>query len=223
MSDNRNNYRVIFILVGSIVTAIVAMIAYIAYLSVTTAPTDETIIPLTAETEYTGIRQLAPQQMPDFTLTDQHNEAIALRDLRGKPTLITFGFTHCPDICPLTLGEMRQIRADLGATGDDLNYVFISVDGSRDTPDMLSGYFGALRIDSFMIGMTGASERVREIGRDYGVDFFYGTAGESGHYNVDHTAGMFLLDADNNWIRRYAYGTDRADIVQDLRGVIADT
>ena len=93
--------------------------------------------------------------------------------------------------------------------------------GDRDTPNVLRDYFDLLGVESFLIGLTGTPETVRDLGRDYGLDFQYGEANGQGHYDVGHTAGMFLLDAESRWIRRYAYGTDRKLIVDDLQSVLA--
>jgi protein SCO1/2 len=206
-------------LVGSITGAIVLVVAYIAYLILSTP--QQTPIILTPQAASNGITAIEPPlPMSDFTLTDQFGEPIQLSDLAGKPTLLTFGFTHCPDICPITLGEMRNIHELLGAEAEKLNFVFISVDGERDTPDMLRDYFELLQVDNFLVGMTGTPEAVRELGTEYGVEFFYSETDENGNYDVSHTAGMFLLDANQNWIRRYTYGTLAQVIAADIEPLL---
>jgi protein SCO1/2 len=206
-------------LVSSLTGAIVLVVVYIAYLLFTTPQPTPLII--TPEAMSNGITAIEPPLlMSDFTLTDQHNEPIQLSNLDGKPTLLTFGFTHCPDVCPITLGEMRNIHELLGANADNLNFVFISVDGERDTPDILRDYFELLHVDSFLVGMTGTPEAVRELGTEYGVEFFYGETDENGNYDVSHTAGMFLLDTNQNWIRRYTYGTLAQVIAADIEPLL---
>lgn len=166
---------------------------------------------------YAGVEVIdPPRPMPDFTLTNQQGEATSLSDLQGQPTLITFGFTNCPDICPLTLNEWRGIRADLGDTGAAVNYVFVSVDGQRDTPEALQRYFAVRDVPDF-VGLTGPETEVRRIMVDYGATFETGPADANGRYNVDHTAASFLLDADGRWIRTYVFGTEPDVIVQDLQ------
>src|SRR5690606_34530407 len=113
------------------------------------------------------------------------------------------------------------IHDELGADAGRVNFVFISVDGNRDTPDRLSRYFTLRSVEDFVIGLTGEPEDVRRIGVDYGVKFEYETPDSNGAYNVDHTAGYFLLDAQNQWVMRYAFGTDSAIVIEDLQAMIA--
>lgn len=218
--SNRQPYRWLFAIIGSLIGVIVLVAVYIGWLLV--APTEtNNAIAFTPDNEYTGITAIEPPQpTADFTLTNQHGDPFSLSELSGKPTLITFGFTNCPDICPLTLSEFRQTHSELGEQANDLNFVFISVDGRRDTPTVLREYFQLYDVDSFIYGMTGDEAIVRELGNDYGLEFVYREPNETGWYNVDHTAGSFLLDADGNWIRRYAYATERALIIEDLQRVL---
>ena len=207
------NKRGLFAVLGFFIAAILIVLAYIVYLmtdSTNTNPEDNQLNPITVLEP--------PMPMPDFTLTNQQGENISLSELRGKAVLLTFGFTHCPDVCPITLGEMRMIHAALGS--ENLQYVFITVDGERDTPEVLADYFETLRVDNFMIGMTGTEAELREMGVPYGLDFRYDEADTLGNYNVEHTAGTFLLNSEGQWIRRYTYGMEREDIIADLREVL---
>lgn len=216
----RQRYLWLSFLVGALVTAIVLVSAYIVAISFSPAPTS-VALPIDQQTEYTGIRTIEPPRpMPDFTLTDHEGAPVNLSDLAGQPTMLTFGFTNCPDICPLTLNEYRLIHQDLGEVAEAMNFVFVSVDGTRDTPQVLQRYFDVHGVAEFMIGMTGPETDVRALGEDYGLQFFYHEPNASGWYNIDHTAGSFLLDADGNWVRRYAYATEPNLIVADLRNFL---
>lgn len=148
-----------------------------------------------------------PRQVPDFTLTSHEGTPLSLGDLRGQPVLMTFGFTHCPDICPLTLNEFKKIREALGDDGENVHFVFVSVDGARDTPEVLASYFRVRQLDDFMLGMTGEEIDLRRIGVDYNLKFEFGTPNEAGRYNVDHTAGAFLIDAGGAYVAKFAFGT----------------
>jgi protein SCO1 len=205
--------RELFAVLGFFITMIVIVLAYIAYLMMDAPnanPGDNVLNPITVIEP--------PLPVPDFSLTNQQGENISLSDLRGKAVLLTFGFIHCPDVCPITLSEMRMIHEQMGS--DAINYVFITVDGERDTPEVLATYFTTMRVDSFMIGMTGTEAELRQMGLPYGLDFRYGEADALGNYTVEHTAGMFLLNNEGEWIRRYTYGMEREDIVADLRAVL---
>lgn len=213
MRKNRIN-QAVFAAIGVLVIAIVVILAYIAYLMLGDAKQNRLDFALESD----GVMVIEPPiALPDYTLTDENGEPVALSALDGQPTLLTFGFTHCPDVCPITLGEMRQIHEGLGDLADDLDFVFISVDGERDTPQVLDTYLTTLRVNDFVLGMTGTEAELREFAIPYGVEFIYGEPDALGNYTVEHTAGMFLLDGERNWVRRYRYGTPSGRIVTDLR------
>ncbi len=162
-----------------------------------------------------------PLALPDFTLTNQYDVAISLSDLRGHFILLAFGFLHCPDICPLTLHEMQRVRDMLGEAADSARFVFISVDGARDTPEALRHYFEFREMDG-MIGLTGAEAVVREAGDRLGLSFAFSDEEAPGGYLVNHTAGAFLLDERGQWIRRYHFGVPARAIADDLLRTIND-
>lgn len=216
---NKQGSRVIFSLIGSLVVIIVVVAIYIAYLLLSTP---DTVYAPDLVLDEDGITDISPAlTIPDFTLTDENNNSISLSDLSGKPTLITFGFTHCPDVCPITLGEMRTIHEELGAIADDINYIFVSVDGERDTPEVLGTYFTTLRVNDFVRGMTGSEPELRAFTEPFGVEFIYNAPDRFGNYSVDHTAGIFLLDAEQNWVRRYRYGIQNYLIVEDIQAFLS--
>ncbi|MGB1286725.1 MAG: SCO family protein [Aggregatilineales bacterium] len=212
-------------LIGVLSVGIIGLIAFILLSSATPAASD-TVSQSDLET---GIERKNPaREMPDFTLTDHTGEVVSLSDFAGKPTLISFGFTNCPDICPLTLNDMRRIETVLteNGVGDALNYVFISVDGERDTPEVLNDYLDIRRVQGIVTGLTGSEADVRRMGVDYGLKFNYGAVDENGNYDVDHTAGLFLLDDAGNWITKYPYTTvqiNRDAVIEDLQRTIEDT
>jgi protein SCO1/2 len=162
-----------------------------------------------------------PRPMPNFTLTDQNGQAFSLLDLHGQPTLISWGYTNCPDICPLTLSDYRRMYEELGEDGARINFVFISVDGARDTPEALASMFSRLRVENIVRGLTGPHDDVMRIGADYGVQARFNPPNERGFYTIDHTGGSFLLDAEGRWVARYTFAVDRASIVADLKRLLA--
>lgn len=217
-------YRTLSLLVGGLLLAILGLAAYIVALSLQMDAPPQTAsggVAFVQESDFDGITPIEPPRaMPDFSLTNQDGESVNLYDLQGKPVMLTFGFTNCPDVCPLTMSEFRDVHEALGTAATDLHFVFISVDGTRDTPQALRQFFSAQRVDDFMLGLTGAEAAIRQLGVDYGLEFLYREPNASGWYNVDHTAGSFLLDANSNWVRRYAYGTQPDLIAADLRGLL---
>ena len=156
-----------------------------------------------------------PQPMPDFSLLDQHSQVMKLSDLRGRFALITFGYTHCPDVCPLTLNEFRRIHQALGDQRDQVAFVFVSVDGARDKPAVIHDYFQLRGYDG-IIGLTGDEAALRRLGVDYGLSFEREGNPARGPYLVNHTAGSFLLDRQGRWIMRYQFGVLPSVIAADL-------
>ena len=173
--------------------------------------------PFNVVEEFDGaIKIEPPRPMPDFTLTNQHGERMSLSDLRGRYALLTFGYTHCPDVCPLTLNEFRRIRESLDELAAHVAFVFVSVDGQRDRPAVIRRYFATRQLEG-LIGLTGDEADVRQLGRDYGLSFE--RSGENPSL-VNHTTGAFLLDPAGRWIRRYPFGVMPSLIVDDLTALL---
>ncbi len=184
-------------------------------------PADNGPFKLAGEANYDGAIAIEPPlEMPDFTLINQHGEKTSLSDLRGRHLLLTFGFTHCPDICPLTLNDFRRIQEMLGDRADKVHFVFISVDGERDSPQALGHYFSFRQLDK-MIALTGEEQAVRELGKPYGLSFEISEEEGASGYLINHTTGSFLLDPEGRWVMRYQFGVPPSTIVEDLRGRLA--
>jgi protein SCO1/2 len=158
-----------------------------------------------------------PKEVGDFTLTDQDGQPFRLSDLRGRVALLFFGYTNCPDICPTTLSEFKRVKALLGDDAERVAFVFVSVDGARDTPERLAAYVRAF--DPQFIGLTGDDASLRPIARDFGV-FYQRVNYESDvNYLVDHTASTFVVDQQGRLRLVFPYGTDPAAIVTRLRAL----
>lgn len=161
-----------------------------------------------------------PQQLAAFTLTGTDGQPTGLDDLRGKYTLLSFGYTHCPDVCPLTLTEYKRVKRELGAQAGAVNFVFVSVDGARDTPDLLGRYLE--RFDPAFIGMTTADDgHMREIADMFNIYYERRTfENTQATYLVDHTASLFLINPRGQIVALYPFGTPPVSIARDLAGLI---
>jgi protein SCO1/2 len=157
------------------------------------------------------------------TLVNQANRPMSLADLRGKPTLLVFGYTFCPDVCPLSLSDLRRVKRELGDAGDAVNFVFISVDPQRDTPDVLRRYVTAF--DPAFIGLTGDETTLRKL--IYEFDGMFEKQKPQGDnpnsYQVAHTSFTYLLDADGRWRMKYSFGTPIEIIVRDVRDMLPES
>jgi protein SCO1/2 len=134
-----------------------------------------------------------PKVIADFELTNQDGQPFHLHTLRGSPVLLFFGFTNCPDACPLILGQLQVIASSPDKAVREARIVMISVDGDRDKPADLKRYL--LPVSSDFIGLTGDPRRVRDIADQFSAVFFKGMSRDSaGQYLVDHTSQVYLLD-----------------------------
>lgn len=136
----------------------------------------------------------APRSLPGFELTDQHGRPFGPGRLTGRWTLMFFGFTHCPDICPATLATLAAARRELAdlPPAQQPQVVLVSVDPQRDTVEKLAGYTAFF--DPAFLGVTGAAPQVARLTDAIGVAVMPGPPDEFGNYTVDHTAAVFLVD-----------------------------
>ncbi|EQM75354.1 SCO family protein [Stutzerimonas stutzeri] len=174
----------------------------------------------TAELLDAGIVML-PQgrDMPDVTLTNQDGEAVSMEQLEGRWNLLFFGYTFCPDICPATLAELRQLRGSLPEeVNQRLQPILVSVDPERDTPEQLKkylDYFGA-----GFIGLTGPLDDIQTLANAAGVPFIPGDTSKK-DYTVDHGANLALVGPDGR-LRGFIRAPMRTEkLAEQLPAVLA--
>ncbi|MFZ6030062.1 MAG: SCO family protein [Chloroflexota bacterium] len=155
----------------------------------------------------------------DFTLTAGDGRPFTLSTQRGRAVLIFFGYTHCPDVCPVALSEYKQIRRRLGSTADSVTYLFITVDPERDTPQVIGDYTGLF--DPAIIGLTGTLDALEPVWQAYGVVRTVHPP-ENGTYLVDHTARTYLIDLDGNLRLTYPFGFGAEGVAEDLLHLLAE-
>lgn len=160
-----------------------------------------------------------PQPLTDFTLTTHTNTSLSLSDLQGRVVLLYFGYTFCPDVCPATLADFVHVKRDLGDAAQNVAFVFVSVDGERDTPAVLAQYM--LSFDPSFIGLQGDTQTLRRISTDYGLIYERRkVAGTSAEYLVDHTAATYLIDTEGRLNVIYPFGTPPETISADIRELL---
>ncbi len=132
-----------------------------------------------------------------FHLVDQSGKVVTDQDLKGKPYLVFFGYTHCPDICPTTLFDMSQVMKQLGPDADRTGAVFITVDPERDTPAVMKDYLS--NFDPHLRGLTGDQASVDAAIKEYRV-YAKKVPLKDGDYTMDHTAVVYLMDKNGNFV-----------------------
>jgi protein SCO1/2 len=154
----------------------------------------------------------------DFALADASGKKRTLAEFRGKLVVVFFGFAQCPDVCPTTLSDYAQVKKRLGADGDKLQVIFITVDPARDTPQVLAAYVP--NFDPSFIGLTGSVDEINAAAREFKV-FYQKVPGKTEtSYTIDHTAGSYVFDREGR-IRlfvKHAAGVDA--IADDLRKLL---
>jgi cytochrome oxidase Cu insertion factor (SCO1/SenC/PrrC family) len=155
-----------------------------------------------------------------FELTDHTGMPRTERDFRGKLMLVYFGFTYCPDICPADLQAIGLTLDKLGADGDSVQPLFVTVDPERDTAQHLAEYVPMFH--PRLIGLTGSAEAIRKAADAYKVyyakvDPDSGKADGSGYYTVDHTAYIYLMDREGNYLGFFPPGTSADRMVEIIR------
>lgn len=154
-----------------------------------------------------------------LSLQDVDGRTRTLDDFKGKVVVVFFGYTQCPDVCPTTMGELALIKRALGADGDRLQGIFVTVDPARDTPEVLKAYLAAF--DPSFVGLRGSPEQVAAAAREFKVFYAKVPGTTPGSYTMDHTAGTYVIDAKGNLRLFERYGMPAEQLQSDLKQLLA--
>ena len=149
-----------------------------------------------------------------FQLIDQNGRRVSDADFRGKPFLVFFGFTHCPDICPTTLFDISEVLRRLGPDAEKTAVLFVSVDPERDTPDKLKEYLSNFHPRIF--GLTGSPAEIADIEKAYRV-YAKKVPLEGGEYTMDHSAIVYLMDKQGRFVAPFNLKRTADTAADDLR------
>ena len=149
-----------------------------------------------------------------FRLVDQDGRPISDEDLKGKPFLVFFGFTHCPDVCPTALFEVSEVLRRLGPDADRTAALFVTVDPERDTPDKLKDYLASF--DRHLRGVTGDPAAVAALAKAYRA-YYKKVPLEAGGYTMDHTALVYLMDKNGRFVAPFSLRRTPEEAAADLR------
>ncbi len=153
-----------------------------------------------------------------FALESTRGGTFTQDDLRGAPSLVFFGYTFCPDVCPTTMAESLEWRNELGLSSEQLRTIFVTVDPARDTKDTLVEYLEAF--DPTIIGLVGTPEQTEAAKASFGVLSETQAPDAYGNYLVNHTASVFLIGSDGTFQGTIAYGEDKATAEAKIKRLV---
>jgi protein SCO1 len=166
----------------------------------------------------TGVLE-PPGPAPEFTLRSDAGKTVRLRDWRGNVTLLYFGYTSCPDVCPTTLSDLAEVKKQLGPAAQRLRVALVTVDPERDTPKRLHTYVQAF--DPTFVGLTDRKDTLAAVWKAYGVYVkSHRVPKSSDGYVVDHSATTFVIDPQGQLRLAISFGTPVADIRHDLQRLL---
>ena len=166
-----------------------------------------------------GMRPLPLAQM-DFQMTDQDGATVSPASLLNNPSMVFFGFTYCPDVCPTMLSDISGWLDDLGEDVAEMNVVFITVDPERDTVEVMAEYVSYFH--PAIQGWSGTTDETRQAAEDFRARYEK-VATEDRDYTMNHTASVFLFDAEGQFAGTIDYHEQREFAVPKIRRVLART
>jgi protein SCO1/2 len=168
---------------------------------------------------FKGIDVTGADYARDFDLPDTEGKRRHVADFKGKVTLVFFGYTHCPDVCPTTMLELAEVKKMLGPDGARVQGVFVTIDPERDTPELLKAYVGNFSPD--FVALRGTPEETKAVARHFKVFYAKVESASGGSYTMDHTAGSYVFDTQGRVRLFTRYGAGAQALKYDLQLLLA--
>ena len=169
---------------------------------------------------FRGVNLTGADYARDFSLTDHNGQLRSLKDLRGKVVVVFFGFTQCPDVCPTSMQELAEVKAALGADGERLQGIFISVDPERDTLEMLKAYME--NFDPSFLALRPTPEQLPALAKDFKIYYKKVDGTTPTSYSMDHSAGSYLYDPQGRLRVYHRYGSGTEALTEDVRLLLGE-
>jgi protein SCO1 len=154
-----------------------------------------------------------------LSLQDPDGKTRTLADFKGKVTVVFFGYTQCPDVCPTTMAELAQVKKSLGKDGERVQGVFVTVDPARDTPELLKAYMASF--DPGFVALRGSADETAATAKEFKVFYAKVPGKTEGSYTMDHTAGSYVFDASGKVRLFVRYGSGADALAADLKTLLA--
>lgn len=156
----------------------------------------------------------------DIPLTDHNGQPRHLKDFAGKVVVVFFGYTQCPDVCPTSLQELAEAKQLLGADGERLQGIFVTVDPERDTAEMLKSYMASF--DPGFLALRGSPEQLAAVAKDFKVYYKRVEGKTPTSYTMDHSAGSYVYDTAGRLRVYNRYGSGAQALASDVKALLAE-
>ena len=171
--------------------------------------------------EFRGVNITGADYARDFSLTDHNGQRRSIKDFQGKVVIVFFGFTQCPDVCPTSMQELAQVKQELGADGDRLQGIFISVDPERDTLEMLKAYMA--NFDPGFLALRPTPEELPALTKNFKIYYKKVDGTTPTSYTMDHSAGSYVYDPQGRLRIYHRYGSGAEALTQDVRTLLKES
>lgn len=194
------------------------IMVFVFCLSVVSNVAAESTVTKSTETKSTALKSGVfdpPRMAPDFSLPSSRDNQFTLSEQRGKLLVLGFGFTNCPNVCPMTLANLAQVYKNLGALAGQVQVVYMTVDPERDTPARLREYL--TNFNSHFVGVTGSADELAAVRQAYGIIAKKEVHKNGGNYEVHHSSYIYLIDRDGLLRALVPFGKSADDITHDIK------
>ena len=173
-----------------------------------------------AKPAFKGIDITGAEYGRELSLTDPDGRRRTLADFKGKVTVLFFGYTQCPDVCPTTMAELAEVKRSLGTEGERVQGVFVTIDPERDTPELLKAYVS--NFDPSFVALRGNADETKAAAREFKVFYAKVPGRTEGSYTMDHTAGSYVFDTQGRLRLFTRYGSGAQALADDLKLLLAE-
>jgi len=167
---------------------------------------------------FKGIDITGAEYARTLALPDQDGKPRNLAEFKGKVVVVFFGYTQCPDVCPSTMAELSQVKKALGAQGDKVQGIFVSIDPARDTPEILKSYVTSF--DPSFVALRGTPEQTAATAKEFKVIYAKVPGTTEGSYTMDHTAGSYVFDTQGRLRLFVRYGSGAENLTADIKTLL---
>ena len=171
--------------------------------------------------EFKGVDITGAEYARDLPLTDHNGQPRHLKDFAGKVVVVFFGFTQCPDVCPTSMQELAEVKRTLGADGERLQGIFVTVDPERDTADVLKAYMA--NFDPTFLALRGNAQELAAVAKDFKIYYKKVDGKTPTSYTMDHSAGSYVYDTAGRLRVYHRYGSGAAALAADVATLLKES